>query len=848
MCTDLALADDILLFGAEDGVVHAWDTASGEERWTFALPEGWSPARTIATADGHVFITADDLRPLGSHDKALLALSREDGRELWRYATPALRLSPPVVHAGQVYFAASDRAFHAVDAQSGERRWRVAIPGWGRSAPAASDRLVYFGTQAGPGGPGLVVALRADDGAVTWQAECAGTVLRPTIADDDLYVTSWNGNLYRFAAATGKPRWSQSVGSYILTPPAVLDGLIFVGARDRHVYAFDGENGEVVWQQRLVGKVRSALVVEHGIVYAGTSERRERTGKVFALDAETGEPIWPEPIDVEDRVEYAPASDGHHLYVATRHGILWSIGIREEAKALAPAAYEEQGDLEQAAAAYALQGDYAEAGRLYAELGEPYKAAELYRKAGEATSDEEARRDAWQRAGQLYEEAEVWRKARAVYRDLGSPTRVARTYARQERWAEAAARFEKAGSLAQAGEMYERAEQWDKAAQTYEQAGDIESAKRCTAKLGDKDKLARLLVAQGMFNQAAAEYEQIGDLARAAELYLEADPPRLADAAELYKRIEAWDQARTLFSQLGNLAEEAMCYQSLEEWEEAARLYEAAAQELEAEDQPDANRLAQLYGLAAQCWGEIFQRQHEAECLRKVIRYRRLPDLELDVKQQEPFVLGDKNVLLLTVKNVGFGVATDIDVETSGDFEGESIRSVPGLAVEGSQPLDFSVKPLESGRVLFQVEVSYRDRLGGTHTGTARTYVAVEREPPATPTDFTPQYIFHGDMIAYGGQKGDRVDIRRGERRFVVEAGEGTDSPDRLEIEGYQYPPTSGGQPPVLESRGAEAPDQSADPDTCPACNRELPDIEGLLYCNHCGTKLSNDSPGEEDH
>lgn len=871
LCTDPALAGDLLLFGTEDGIVHAWDVDSGEERWTFELPEGWVPACGLAVGEDRVFVTADDLRPLGSHDKALLALSLADGHELWRYDTSALRLSPPLLYEGRVYFAASDKTFHAVNAQRGQRCWRVTISGWNRCAPAGAKGLIYFGTQATPGDAGHVLAMHADDGSEAWRVPCASTMLSPTVVGDDLYVASWDGTLHRLNAQTGERQWDLSIGTHILTPPVALGGLVFFGARDRHLYAVDREDGKTIWKFHTGGKVRVAPVASEGVLYVATSDRHERTGQVYALDAETGEPIWSQPMEVEDRVEHAPVSDGHRLYVATRHGLIWGLTIREPTRVLAPQTYEERGDLESAAIAYALQGDYPRAGQLYAQIGEPYKAAELFRKAGEEAPDDEARREYWQRAGEFYEEAAVWPKARAIYRDLGLPVKVANTYARQEQWAEAATWFEQGSAWTQAGEMYERAEQWNKAAQMYERAGDMEGVRRCIEKLGDRDRLAQLLVAQGMLEQAAAEYEAMGDLARAAELYREAG--RLADAAALYKRIQAWDQARALYSQLGDQVEEAACCETLEEWEKAAPLYEAAARKLEAADQPDVARVAELYEQAARCYGKVFQRRQQAACLQKVVRYRRLPDLEIEVKQQERFVLGEKNVLLLTVNNVGFGIASAITVEARGDFEGELARSVPGLAAGDTEPLDFSVKPLEHGQALFEVEISYRDQWDTTHTKKARTYVRVEREPSATPTEFTPQYIVlqKGDVIMEGGQKGDRVDIRRGERMIRLETGMGSESPDRIEIKGRrrQLSLTGGSEPQAADSPEApslgQAPAEgpvcgqcSAPLDLsqprchncgtryCPNCHNPLGDLEGLRFCPYCRAEIAGDDSGEE--
>ena len=373
-----------------------------------------------------------------------------------------------------------------------------------------------------------------------------------------------------------------------------------------------------------------------------------------------------------------------------------------------------------------------------------------------------------------------------------------------------------------------------------------------------------------MLDRAAAEYETMGDLARAAELYREAG--RLADAAALYKRIQAWDQARALYSQLGDRIEEAACCEALEEWGEAAPLYETAAQELEADDYPYEARLGELFQKAADCYGAVFRRQQQTTCLRKVLRYRCLPHLDLEVEQRERFVRGDMNVLLLTVRNVGFGVAYDIRAQASGGFEGELDRSVPGLAAKDSEVLDFSVEPQKSGKVLFKVELAYLDQQGTEYTKEARAYVQVEREAPATPTAFTPREIrVEGDLVM--GQKGDRVDIRRGERVIQLETGMGSGAGDRIEIKGprRQFSLTEGAEPLAADSLEAPSPGQApaAGPVCtqcgapldlsqprcpncgaryCPGCHNPLADLEGLRFCPYCQAEIGRDNLIEEGH
>jgi len=97
---------------------------------------------------------------------------------------------------------------------------------------------------------------------------------------------------------------------------------------------------------------------------------------------------------------------------------------------------------------------------------------------------------------------------------------------------------------------------------------------------------------------------------------------------------------------------------------------------------------------------------------------------------------------------------------------------------------EWAVLPQASGKVTLEVQVHYCDRQGQPLKEKGRWFVDVRSE--ANSGRFTPQEVYvqgdyvagekvTGDYIAEGGQKGDRIDIRRGAVGPRVSLGEGAE-------------------------------------------------------------------------
>jgi outer membrane protein assembly factor BamB len=89
------------------------------------------------------------------------------------------------------------------------------------------------------------------------------------------------------ARPQGILKWSFATGSAIHSSPALADGTVYFGSRDGKLYAVDAATGEKRWEFQTGSWVESTPAIVGGIVYFGSND-----GALYALDAENGEMVW----------------------------------------------------------------------------------------------------------------------------------------------------------------------------------------------------------------------------------------------------------------------------------------------------------------------------------------------------------------------------------------------------------------------------------------------------------------------------------------------------------------------------------------------------------------------------
>lgn len=284
----------------------------------------------------------------------------------WRHTAgyAGYNASSPAVVGETAYFATGDR-FHAVDANSGAIRWRFPqdqpLPTRINTSPAVGEGMVYFG-----GGDGVLYALNASNGRLTWKFDTRSSIgSSPALVEGVLYfgssdgrvwaldaktgseVTTWKGGyrasdeisgapavsngvvyvlsldqvLHAVGAATGKLRSSIRLGGSVLRMSPVVDGdYVYVGAGS-NLYCFLARNLQLQrWYVTLPNDISSSPAVSEKGVFVVTNDNL-----VYSFENRTGRPRWKAPTKLEFDVVAPPSISGNLLFIGTTQGGVYAL-------------------------------------------------------------------------------------------------------------------------------------------------------------------------------------------------------------------------------------------------------------------------------------------------------------------------------------------------------------------------------------------------------------------------------------------------------------------------------------------------------------------------------------------
>jgi outer membrane protein assembly factor BamB len=275
----------LVVVGDDTGVVRAFDRTTGKLAWEYETDGEISGGPTIlpAAGGGRVLV--------GSQDASLSCLELADGKPVWKHSiADQIRCGPTVARtdAGdRVFIAGCDGKLHVIDAATGDELAAVAIDGPTGTTPAARGERVFFGTEGG-----AFFAIDFLAAATTWRTQPAAA-----------------GQAYRSSAA-------------------IADGLVIVGSRGRAVEAFAATDGTRAWRRPMRGRVDASPVVVDvaGDERAGPARRTavivaDAAGKIMALDAATGDPLW--EFDAGGGFGAGAAVADSRVVIASDDGTVW---------------------------------------------------------------------------------------------------------------------------------------------------------------------------------------------------------------------------------------------------------------------------------------------------------------------------------------------------------------------------------------------------------------------------------------------------------------------------------------------------------------------------------------------
>ncbi|MEO6387015.1 MAG: PQQ-binding-like beta-propeller repeat protein [Croceibacterium sp.] len=308
-----------------DGQVHAFDTATGAQRWTYSMAvtsdlQSAAFGGGASYADGKVFATN------GAGD--VVSLDAATGRELWRVRPAGPLRGSPTIAFNAVYVMTQDNQIHSLKVEDGSPIWQdnaaTAPSGvFGVAAPAAGQGTIIAGYSSGE-----LVAYRYENGRNLWSDALSRTSIStqvgtltdvdadPIIDNGRVYALGQGGRMAAYELVTGQRIWELSLAG--ISTPAVAGEWIFTLTDDARLLCIARATGRVKWVNQLdrwrnprnhTGPIFwTGPVLANSRLWVANSE-----GQVMSADVTTGaaSPFT----ELKSAVSLPPIVAGNTLYI-----------------------------------------------------------------------------------------------------------------------------------------------------------------------------------------------------------------------------------------------------------------------------------------------------------------------------------------------------------------------------------------------------------------------------------------------------------------------------------------------------------------------------------------------------
>ena len=260
----------------------------------------------------------------------------------------------PTLDGLTLYAADAKGRVVSMDRDTGKVNWQVRLKEPLSGAVGAGGGRVMLGTLNG-----AVITLDENDGSELWRAQVSSEVLAPPQTNGDIVVVqSQDDKLVALDIGTGEQRWMYESSLPVLTvrghsSPLVSLYRVYAGLASGRVVALDAANGVPLWEQRIAqpqGRselermvdIDGQLLLDDDTLYAATYQ-----GNLVAMDAESGNIRWQRPTSSHGGPDagfgsvYLSRADGTvEAYDQNRATPLWSNDQLLRRQLTAPVAFD----------------------------------------------------------------------------------------------------------------------------------------------------------------------------------------------------------------------------------------------------------------------------------------------------------------------------------------------------------------------------------------------------------------------------------------------------------------------------------------------------------------------------
>lgn len=270
----------LVLVGTQRGSVYAYDL-SGKLQWISRLSSEVLSAPKYF--DGTVIVRTGDSRIFG--------INANDGSRKWVYdrTTPALALRSSagvVVDGGAVYAGFAGGKMVAVRADNGKLLWEASVAQ--PKGVTEIERIADITSQPFIDGPlvyavayqGRVAAVDRVSGRVVWNRDIS-SLTGLNAEDGRIFLSHALGSVYALDYTTGKSFWRQgALKNRQLTAPLPMGSVVAIGDVEGYVHFLSRDDGAIVSRVRTNS---SALMPQMALINSNTLLAQARDGGIYAV-------------------------------------------------------------------------------------------------------------------------------------------------------------------------------------------------------------------------------------------------------------------------------------------------------------------------------------------------------------------------------------------------------------------------------------------------------------------------------------------------------------------------------------------------------------------------------------
>jgi outer membrane protein assembly factor BamB len=305
------------------GEISKLDAISGKQEWRVNVGETLSGGVGVG---GSLVLVGTQKGIVYAYDIA--------GKLQWKSKLSSEILSAPKYFDGLVIVRTGDSHIYGINANDGSRKWVYARTGPALTLRSSAGVIVDGGAVYAGFGGGKLVAVRADNGKLLWEASVAqpkGVTEIERIADITslpvvdgplIYAVAYQGRIAAVDRASGRVVWNRDISS--LTGLSVEDGRIFVTHAMGSVYALDYTSGKTFWRQAVLkNRQLSAPVAMGNLTAVGDLE-----GYVHFLSRDDGALASRIKVDDSAVMPKMALINSNTVLAQTRDGGVYAIQVK----------------------------------------------------------------------------------------------------------------------------------------------------------------------------------------------------------------------------------------------------------------------------------------------------------------------------------------------------------------------------------------------------------------------------------------------------------------------------------------------------------------------------------------